>query len=206
METAAPHDRMDGDVAARIARHRTLPPGLEVPWQRSFPVRLLAGALTFAAFLSPWFVLSRDWVLHIPVDGPGSLELTRGAVPALMALVLVPFLGQASYRKRDSFLITLVPVYGYLVAGMVVSRLIARPRRDWPPRPDELDRVVRIPGAGGDYLLMDTFSVAEELRTRWCVNPEHRHPYESWELAQQLFCHRLHGLTDDDREAVRRKP
>jgi hypothetical protein len=205
METASPHDRVDRDVATRPPRYRTLPPGLEVPWRRSFPVRLLAGALTFAAFLFPWFWLPHDASLRIPLPGTASFELTRGGVPALMALALVPFLRQASYRKRDVLLITLVPVYGYLVAGMVVSRLIARPRRDWPPRPDELDRVVRIPGAGGDYLLMDTFSVAEELRTRWCVNPDHHHPYESWALARQMFCHRPHGLTDHDREVMLRR-
>jgi hypothetical protein len=104
------------------------------------------------------------------------------------ALVLLPFLRHASYRARDVLLITLVPIYGAMVAAVVVSRLVALPRRDWPPRPDEVDRVVRIPRSRGAYLLRPTFADAESLRARWCVNPGHHHPYATWSLATSTFC------------------
>ena len=50
-----------------------------------------------------------------------------------------------------------------IVAGLVVSRLLSLPRRDWLPREDELPRVVRIPHGHGAYLLPPTFAEAEEL-------------------------------------------
>jgi len=48
--------------------------------------------------------------------------------------------------------------------------------------------VVRIPGGRGAYVTRSTFGAAEELRTRWCVNPDHQHPYESWAQARTLGC------------------
>jgi hypothetical protein len=85
----------------------------------------------------------------------------------LAAVLLMPFLRSVSYRRRDVLLIALVPLYGALVAGLVVFRLLSLPRRTWPPRADELDRVVRIPGGRGDYVVRPTYADAEHLRTAW---------------------------------------
>ncbi len=105
-----------------------------------------------------------------------------------VGLLLMPFLRSVSYRKRDVLLIALVPIYGPMVVGLVVSRLMALPRRDWTPREDELPRVVRIPGGRGAYVVERTFGEAEALRTAWCRNPEHTHPYASWREARTFFC------------------
>ena len=105
-----------------------------------------------------------------------------------VAFLLMPFLRMVSYRKRDVLLIALVPIYGQMVAGLVVSRLMALPVRDWTPREDELPRVVRIPGGRGAYVVKRTFGEAEALRTTWCRNPRHQHPYASWRDAQTFFC------------------
>ena len=56
------------------------------------------------------------------------------------------------------------------------------------PREDELPRVVRIPGGRGAYVLEQTFGEAEALRTEWCRNSEHSHPYASWHEARTYFC------------------
>jgi hypothetical protein len=110
-----------------------------------------------------------------------------------VAVLLMPFLRMVSYRKRDVLLIALVPIHGPMVAGLVVSRLMALPRRDWTPREDELPRVVRIPGARGAYVLAPTFGEAEALRTGWCRNPRHEHPYASWREAQTFSCRQSDG-------------
>jgi hypothetical protein len=75
-----------------------------------------------------------------------------------------------------------------MVAALVLTRLMALPRRDWTPRADELPRVVRIPGSRGAYVLEPTFGEAEALRAVWCRNPEHTHPYPSWHEARTVFC------------------
>ena len=86
-------------------------------------------------------------------------------------------------------LVALVPVVGPMLAGISVYRLLSLPRRTWPPRPDEADRVVGVPDDPGAYLLLPTFAAAEALRTAWCDNLHHEHPYPSWRVARQ----RLHS-------------
>jgi hypothetical protein len=158
-------------------------------WWQHRVVRALAGVGTTAGLLSTWF-LPQDAHWLLKVGSQSSLDLTAGRIELYVGLLLTPFLRKVSYRKRDVALIVLVPLYGEIVAGLVVSRLLSLPRRDWLPREDELPRVVRIPHRHGAYLLPRTFGEAEELRTRWCVNPEHRHPYPDWSAARQLRCTR----------------
>ena len=58
-----------------------------------------------------------------------------------------------------------------MLTGILVSRLLSLPRREWPPRPDEEARVVPVPGEPSAYLLMPSFAAAEALRTAWCATP-----------------------------------
>jgi hypothetical protein len=114
-----------------------------------------------------------------PTRDVGSLRLTWWRQPWVrFAVGVLAFAG----------LFALVPIYGPMVAALVLTRLIALPRRDWTPREDELPRVVRIPGGRGAYVLEQTFGEAEALRTEWCRNPEHSHPYASWHEARTYFC------------------
>lgn len=159
-------------------------------WWQHPAFRALAGALTTAGLLSTWFLLPAGGHWRVSMTGSSHFDLTASGIELYVGLLLMPFLRKASYRKRDIAIIVLVPVYGDIVAGLVVYRLLSLPRRDWVPRPDELPRVVRIPHGHGAYQLSRTFAEAEELRTRWCVNPEHRHPYPSWSATQQLRCTR----------------
>ena len=47
-----------------------------------------------------------------------------------------------------------------------------------------------VPGSRGVYVQPATFAAAEELRSAWCVNPEHRHPYAGWAEAARSGCTR----------------
>lgn len=132
-----------------------------------------------------FFPLAGPWRLGI--TGVNYLEVTPGNINVYVGLLLMPFMGKVSYRKRDILIVVLVPLYGQLVAGRMVSRMLSLPRRDWTPRPDELDRAVRIPSARGAYLLRPTLADAEHLRANWCVNPSHQHPYDSWST-EQIGC------------------
>ena len=152
-------------------------------WWQHRAVRVTAALLTLALLLAPWFVYQPQerWrVLGESVD-PHHL-------PLFVGLLLLPFMRAVSYRKRDLLIIALVPLYGELVAAVLVSRLLALPRRDWTPRPDELPRVVRGPGGRGAYVLRPTFAAAEELRTEWCRNPRHEHPYADGPGARRIGC------------------
>ena len=159
---------------------------LRLTWWRQPPVRFAVGVLVFAGlFALPSRLPEAGWHLSL---GSSTLELAPENALFWVGLLLMPFLRKVSYRKRDVLLIAFVPIYGPMVAGLVVSRLIALPRRDWTPREDELPRVVRIPGGRGAYVLEQTFGEAEALRTEWCRNPEHAHPYASWHEARAFFC------------------
>jgi hypothetical protein len=165
---------------------------LRPTWWRQPFVRLAVGVLVGAGLLlaqlyRPVWARTLSW-------GSLSVDLTSDNVEFWAAVLLMPFLRMVSYRKRDVLLIALVPIYGPMVAGVVVSRLMALPRRDWAPRAEELPRVVRIPGQGGAYLVERTFGEAEARRTSWCRNPHHRHPYACWHEAQTFFCRH----TDDN--------
>lgn len=173
---------------------RTLdPPAPPWKWRQHPAVRMVPAVLVVLALL--WvqigFPPSAGWSL--PLTDFASLEVTARAASFYVGLLLIPFLGRVSYRKRDVLLIGLVPVYGQIVVGKVIYRLLSLPWRSWPPRPDELPRVVRVPGARGAYLLRPSFGEAEELRTSWCVNPQHQHPYESWAVAHHVGCAQRNG-------------
>lgn len=135
-----------GDLAAP----RPWPQPPRARWWQHRAVRVAAGVLVVVALLlvTPW---TDRWRWH--VAGSVYLELTAVGRSACVGLVLMPFMRRVSYRRRDILIVVLVPLYGQYVAAKMVSRLLALPRRDWPPRPDEADRVVRLPGDPGTYLL-----------------------------------------------------
>ncbi len=159
-------------------------------WWQHPAVRIGAGTVVTLALLAALLYVPADWHWRLgPRTGP-YLLLTRTGILWAVGLLLMPFMRKVSYRKRDVLLVVLVPLYGQYLAGKLLYRLLGLPRRDWLPRPAELPGVVRIPHGYGTYLLLPSFEEAEELRTRWCVNPEHDHPYPSWESAQQAGCRR----------------
>src|SRR3954449_3558858 len=145
-------------------------------WQRQ-SFRTLSGTTVALAQFAPTYFFAEDdrWLV-----GGGSGPGLRGPPhpPAVwFALLLIPLLRHVAYRKRDFLLIAIIPFYGEYLAGKVIYRLLGFPRRDWPPRPDELPRAVRILGGRGAYLLPTTFAAAETQRAAWCINPNHQHPY-----------------------------
>jgi hypothetical protein len=161
---------------------------VRLTWWRRPVVRFAVGLVVWAGLTLPGLLLPRrTWTFTL---GSFNADFSPEKIEVWAALLLMPFLRMASYRKRDVLLILLVPVYGHMVAGVVVSRLLALPRRDWTPRSDELPRVVRIPGGRGAYVLQSSFPEAELLRRDWCRNPDHDHPYLSWHDAQTTFCRR----------------
>lgn len=157
-------------------------------WWRGPVVRWAVCLLVWGGLLAVTYGVDEDasvtWGRFLGVQW----ELQPHYTVSYVALLLLPFYARTSHRPRDFWLVLLVPLYGPFVAAKVVSRLLALPRRDWVPRPDELPRVVRIPGGRGDYVLAPTFDVAEGLRTRWCRNPFHEHPYPSPRDAMLAGC------------------
>ena len=167
----------------------TVPPART--WWRRPAFRYAVGFAVFAGLVVPPLVTSRHLVWNL---GNGwTFDFDPTDVAAYAAVLLLPFYRRASHRKRDLLLVMLVPFYGQYVAAKVVSRLIALPLRDWSPRIDEMPRVVRIPGGRGAYVLPSSFPAAELLRYEWCRNPDHDHPYLSWDDAQTLFCQNPRG-------------
>jgi hypothetical protein len=172
--TAPAADQAVGDVSPRAAA--AMAPR---KWWQEKPVRFGAGILVVAAMVAPWLLLAHGTHWHL--GGRDSyLDLSVRDSYWVVGLLLVPFMRAVSYRKRDLLVIGMIPIYGQYVAGLLVYRLLSLPRRDWLPRADELPLVVRLPRAGGDYVVARTWEEAEALRARWCVNPSHQHPYESW--------------------------
>ena len=172
-----------------VSPARTVPPA--GTWWRRPAVRCTVGLAVFAGLVVTPLVTSRHLVWNL--GGGWTFDFDPMDVTAYAAFLLLPFYRRASHRKRDLLIVVLVPFYGQFVAAKVVSRLIARPRRDWTPRVDELPRVVRIPGGRGAYVLPPSFPAAELLRAEWCRNPDHDHPYLSWHDAQTLFCQNPRG-------------
>jgi hypothetical protein len=180
-------------MSASAVRHpsRRDETGLAPPrqhWRQHLGVRLLALVLTAGTILVPALTVPAGVRWHVPLGGSSSYVLDPHRLEVLVGLLLLPAMRWVSYRKRDVLIIVLVPVWGALIAGLVVYRLLALPRRTWPPRPDELPRVARIPGGRGDYVLGRTYAEAEELRTAWCINPTHRHPYADGQEAPRSGC------------------
>jgi hypothetical protein len=172
-----------------VAPAGTVPPART--WWRRPAFRNAVGIAVFAGLVLTPLATSRHLVWNL---GHGwTLDLDPRDVAGYAAFLLLPFYRRTSHRKRDLLIVALVPFYGELVAATIVSRLIALPRRDWTPRVDELPRVVRIPGGRGAYVLPPSFPAAELLRDEWCRNPDHDHPYLSWEDAQTLFCQSARG-------------
>ena len=172
-----------------VSPARTVPPA--GTWWRRPAVRCTVGLAVFAGLVVTPLVTSRHLVWNL--GGGWTFDFDPMDVTAYAAFLLLPFYRRASHRKRDLLIVVLVPFYGQFVAAKVVSRLIARPRRDWTPRVDGLPRVVRIPGGRGAYVLPPSFPAAELLRAEWCRNPDHDHPYLSWHDAQTLFCQNPRG-------------
>jgi hypothetical protein len=168
---------------------RVVPPA--PGWWRRPAFRCAVGFAVFAGLLATPLATSRHLTWHL---GHGSMfDFDPMDVTAYAAFLLLPFYRRASHRKRDVLIVVLVPIYGSFVVARIVSRLISLPRRDWTPRVDELPRVVRIPGGRGAYVLSPSFPAAEQLRGEWCRNPDHAHPYRTWEDAQTLFCRSVPG-------------
>jgi len=88
----------------------------------------------------------------------GSRSLDDGAAtgwppPAVVLMVVGAFIARrVSYRWFDAFLL-LIPLVGLIYLWRFAWRLSFLPYRDWPPRPDEAPRWVKVahpsrPGAG----------------------------------------------------------
>jgi hypothetical protein len=153
-------------------------------WRQRPDVRAAVATSVVVALLGGLgYLPGYDWTVQLVGGvswqlGPIGLMLTLG-------LLLTPALPKVSYRKRDLLLIALIPLFGQFLVGKVIYRLLSLPRRDWPPRPDERPRLVPVPGEPRVYLLPATFADAEELRSQWCTNPQHRHPYPTWDAARR---------------------
>jgi hypothetical protein len=145
---------------------------------------LAAGLVTMLALMLSMFFVHQPVRWHV---GASFIELDPVRLQAYTGLLLMPFLRLVSYQARR-LLIMLVPFYGAYLAAEVVWRLLCLPRRDWVPRYDELPRVVRIPRGRGDYVLRPSFEDAEALRSAWCVDPGHEHPYATWSDAHLAGC------------------
>ncbi len=154
--------------------------GATARWRQRRSTRTVVAAVVTVSLLG-WMIASVGFVDDGRATGGQAFLL-------LPALVLWAFLRRVSYRRRDIAILLLVPVYGQFLCGVIVSRLLALPRRDWTPRPDELPRVVRIPQGRGAYVLAPSFAQAEELRGVWCRNVRHAHPYESAAVAPLIGC------------------
>lgn len=155
-------------------------------WQRQ-PVPGGVGALVAVVLLAAsLFSRGHEWHWSLGLPTGASVQLTQSGLMPLVALLLMPLMPQVSYRKRDALLVGLVPLVGPMLAGLLVSRLLSLPRREWPPRPDEAARVVPVPGERSAYLVMPSFAAAESLRTAWCADPDHHHPYPSRQAARPV--------------------
>jgi hypothetical protein len=63
-----------------------------------------------------------------------------GPLAVLQSVLLIALLAPlVSYRRRD-VLILLVPLWNLVMVWTIGSRLSRLPCRDWPLRPDEIDR------------------------------------------------------------------
>ena len=86
-----------------------------------------------------------SWLGEWLEEGPAS-DLLEAMPMTLVGVLLLPAFGRVSFRKRDWLFFFLVPLWGLVIAWKVGFRLTSLPYRDWPPRPDEVDRARRVPG------------------------------------------------------------
>jgi hypothetical protein len=69
-----------------------------------------------------------------------------GLLAVLPSVLLIALLAPlASYRRRDVLLL-LVPLWNLVMVWTIGSRISRLPYRDWPLRPDEIDRETVEPG------------------------------------------------------------
>jgi hypothetical protein len=175
MEGSPPAGALPRDAAwAAPPEHWRQRPGVRAAVATAVVVALLGGL---------GYLPGYAWTVHLV--GGVSWQLGPIGVMLALGLLLTPALPKVSYRRRDLLLIALIPLFGQFLVGKVIYRLLSLPRRDWPPRPDERPRLVPVLGEPRVYLLPATFADAEELRSQWCTNPQHRHPYPTWDAAQQ---------------------
>ncbi len=70
---------------------------------------------------------------------PGGFSLDYGGLLAVLpGVVLIALLApRVAYRRRDALLL-LLPPWGFRIAGVIGTRLVQLPHRDWPERTDTL--------------------------------------------------------------------
>jgi hypothetical protein len=73
---------------------------------------------------------------HLAWDNFAYGGVLAGVPSVLLIALLAPLV---SYRRRDVLLL-LVPIWGLVVMWTIGSRIAMLPLRDWPLRPDEIDR------------------------------------------------------------------
>ena len=140
-------------------------------WWRDTRFRLPFGIVVCAVLL--WVPnVEQHWVFHL---GNMFFDFDPLHTMAYIAVLLLPFARRVSHRKRDLLVVALVPFLGQVWAAKMVQRALCLPWHDWPPRPDQLPFVARIPGGDGAYVLCPTAGEAAALRTAWCTDPEHDH-------------------------------
>jgi hypothetical protein len=79
-------------------------------------------------------------VLHCRTDLMPLVSARGGPLAVLPSVLLIALLAPlVSYRRRDVLLL-LVPLWNLVVLWTIGSRISRLPYRDWPLRPDEVDR------------------------------------------------------------------
>ena len=120
-------------------------------WRQREQARHTAGLFAVLAALAPVVLIDPDHPVELELDSHGHLVLGPQSTPFWVGLLVVAFLSRVSYRPRDLLIFLFVPIYWLWVAARVASRLMFLPYRDWPPRPDEWDRMRIV--AGRVYVL-----------------------------------------------------
>jgi hypothetical protein len=92
-------------------------------------------------------LLRDDRGLSVPATGLGQLCVRRAAGRATERALVALLAPLVSYRRRDVGLV-LVPLWNLVVVWTIGSRIARLPHRDWPLRPDELDRQTTQRGPG----------------------------------------------------------
>jgi len=117
------------------------------PQPRPAPLRWVYTVLIMAALIGlPWAVSEATR----PLDGEALVDWPP---PTLVLLIVGALIARrVSYRWFDAFLLV-IPLFGLIYVWRFAWRLAFLPYRDWPPRPDEAARWVKVahpssPGAG----------------------------------------------------------
>lgn len=117
------------------------------PQPRSAPVRWVFTVLIMVALFGlPW--AASEAARRISHENSASWP-----PPTLVLFVVGALIARrVSYRWFDAFLL-MIPLFGLIYLWRFAWRLSFLPYRDWPPRPDEASRWVKVahpsrPGAG----------------------------------------------------------